>query len=261
MIDAHAHLDDKQFKDDLKQVLQRAMAVGVSYVLTAGSDLDSSRVGVAIAEQNPMVHAAVGYHPHEASRATVEGLQAIEVLSKSHKVAAIGEIGLDFYRNLSPADVQMKVFREQLEIAERQGMPVVVHSREADEDTYAMLAEWCKAGTNARCMMHCFGGDTTQADRYLELGFYISIAGPVTYPNNQTTRDVAKILPLDRLIVETDSPVLAPQRFRGKRNEPAYLKEIVDCIAEIKGLSSDEIATASEANTKSLFGLNTFVSA
>lgn len=261
MIDAHAHLDDEKFRDDLDQVLQRARAAGVSYILTAGSDLDSSRIGVAIAEQHPMVYAAVGYHPHEASRATVEGLRAIEVLSKGHKVAAIGEIGLDFYRNLSPANDQIKVFKEQLRIAKRRGMPVVVHSREADEDTFAILAEWCQAGTGARCMMHCFGGDATLAGRYLELGFYISMAGPVTYPNNQKTRDVARVLPLDRLIVETDSPVLAPQRVRGKRNEPAYLKEIVDCIAVIKGLSSDEISNASEANTASLFGLNASVQA
>ena len=255
MIDAHAHLDDEKFKDDLEQMLQRAKAAGVSYILTAGSDLDSSRIGIAIAEQHPMVYAAVGYHPHEAAKATVEGLKSIEALSKSDKVAAIGEIGLDFYRNLSPADDQIKVFKEQLRIAERRGMPVVVHSREAEEDTFAILAKWCEASTSARCMMHCFGGDAALAGRYLELGFYISIAGPVTYPNNQKTRDLARILPLDRLIVETDSPVLAPQRVRGKRNEPAYLKEIVDCIAEIRGLSPDEISNASEANTASLFGL------
>lgn len=254
MIDAHAHLDDDKFRGDLDQVIQRAMSVGVSGILTAGSDLESSRTGVAIAKQHPIVYAAVGYHPHEASRATAEDLEAIEALCRENKVVAIGEIGLDFYRNLSAADDQITVFREHLKIAQRTGMPVVVHSRDAVEDTFDILREWTKSTVNSRCMMHCFTGDPDLAARYLELGFYISIAGPVTYPNNTKTKDVVRTLPLDRLIIETDSPVLAPQRVRGKRNEPAYLKDTVDCIAEIKGLSPDEISKATEANTVALFG-------
>ncbi len=259
MIDAHAHLDDDRFKDDLEQALERAEAAGVSYILTAGSDLESSRTGVAISERYPIVYAAVGYHPHEASRATTEDLEAIGALCKYDKVVAIGEIGLDFYRNLSPAGDQIRVFKEHLRLAGRQGIPVVVHSRDAAEETFSILQEWSKTSSDTRCMMHCFSGDTNMANRYLELGFYISIAGPITYPNNQRTRDVVMALPLNRLIVETDSPVLAPQRMRGKRNEPSYLKEIVDCIAGIKGLSPEEISKATEANTAALFGLKAAV--
>jgi TatD DNase family protein len=252
LVDTHAHLDSRSFSGDLGEVISRASAADVGSIVTVGTDLVSSRAAVALAEKHAEIFATVGIHPHEAAHADHNALAELERFCMHPKVVAVGEIGLDFYRNLSPPDRQRQVFLEQLELAKEVDKPVVIHDRDAHEPVLAILKE---RGARWRGVLHCFSGDYSMAMEAIGMGFYISIAGPVTFQNAQRLQILARELPLDRLLVETDCPYLAPHPHRGQRNEPAYVRLTAAKIAEVKGLSLASVAEATTANARQLFEL------
>lgn len=261
LVDSHCHLQDPQFDDDREPVLQRARDAGVSTLVVIGYDIQSSRRAVELANSYKGVHSAVGVHPHDAKTITMPDLDTLSRLANSPGVVAIGEIGLDYYRHLSPRDVQRQAFQQQLKLARNMRLPAVVHSREADEETFDILAaherellhEWPR--DRPLGVMHCFAGDLALALRYIEIGFVISIAGTCTYPNAEPTRMVARGIPLPRMVVETDAPYLPPQSQRGRRNEPANLTETVRYIADLRGATFSEVAESTATTAASLFGL------
>ncbi len=251
--DTHAHLDDSVFAGDLDKVLERARAAGVVLILNAGFDLESSAAAVELAGKHREIYAAVGIHPHEAAGAGPDYLERLEKLAAHSKVVAIGEIGLDYYRDLSPRRVQKKVFWEQLELAKKLGKPVIIHDRDAHGDVMDILRRF--APGLAGGVMHCYSGSWEMARECVSLGFYISLAGPVTYPNAVRLKDIAARLPEECLLVETDAPYLAPQAFRGKRNEPAYVVHTVEEIARLRNKEPGYIAKITSENGRRLFGI------
>ena len=257
LIDTHVHLDFRQFDGDRNAVLDRAWEAGVAAIVTIGIDLETSRAAVGLAEAHERVFAAVGFHPHDAKKANAAALAELEELVQHPRVVAVGEIGLDFYRNLSPHEVQRRVFRQQLETAAELGKPVVIHDREAHTDVLAILGQWvaeCQPGSaQNRGVLHCFSGDLILAQQALELGFLIGVDGPVTYQNARKLPEVVKALPLDRLLVETDAPFLTPHPYRGSRNEPAYVRLVAEKVADLKDLPPEEVAQATTANAQALF--------
>ncbi len=261
MIDSHAHIDFPDFNKDREEVLARARQQGVDTIITVGTDLSSSRFSLQIAREHKEVFTTVGFHPHNASKLQEGDLRRLAELAEEAKVVAIGEIGLDFYRNSSPRQHQLEAFQQQLDLAAELGMPVVIHCRQAHKETLDILSRWVEtispSANNGRPLgvLHCFSGDTRLAERYIKMGFLISLPGSVTYPSAQDKVEVARWVPLDKLMVETDSPFLTPQLYRGRRNEPSYIPLIVDKIAQIKGLSVETMAQATAANTVSLFQL------
>ena len=253
LFDTHAHLHFPDFADDLAEVLARARGAGVRRMLTVGTDPDTSRAAIALAAREPDVWASVGIHPHDAQAADDEALSEIERLAQAPRVVAIGEIGLDFFRDLSPRPAQERAFRAQLEIARRARMPVLVHCRDAHAETLAILAEH-RVGEMGG-IMHCFSGDAAIARRCLDAGLLISLAGPVTYPKARALPEVARLVPGDRLVVETDCPYLPPQPLRGKRNEPAHIALTVARVAELRGEPLDSLATRLSENAQALLGV------
>ena len=253
LFDTHAHLHFPEFAGDLEAVLERARAAGVRRMVTIGTDVESTRAAVALAAREPDVWAAVGIHPHAAGDADEAQLAEIERLAAAPRVVAIGETGLDFFRLLSPRDAQERLFRAQLALARRLHKPVLVHCRDAHEETLAILAE-APVG-EAGGIMHCFSGDTAIARRCLDLGLLISLAGPVTYPKARALPEVAKAVPADRLVVETDCPFLPPQPYRGKRNEPAYLAVTAARVAELRGEPLEGLASRMSENARTLLRL------
>ncbi len=250
LVDSHCHLDDRKFDSDREQVIERALAAGVEHMLSIGTgngppDLE---VAVRIAERYSFVTATVGVHPHDASKATEESFVRLRELAAHPKVVGIGEIGLDYHYDFSPRDVQRSVFARQLEIARESGLPIVIHTREAWEDTMSMLREGWQGGG----IMHCFTGNQQQAREALDLGFHLAFGGVLTFPKADEVRQAAKITPDDRLLVETDCPYLAPAPYRGKRNEPAYVAESAKRLAEVRGRSLEEIAEVTTANFRAL---------
>ena len=242
MIDSHCHLDDAQFDRDRQEVLARAQAAGVHLAVSIG--------GVALADSVPWLYATAGVHPHDAGAADEAALDAVRSQCAHPKVLAVGEIGLDYHYDHSPREVQRDVFLAQMEIAARAGKPIIIHTREAWDDTIGLLrAHWRGPG-----IMHCFTGTYAQAVEALDLGMYISFAGILTFPKAGDLRDVAARLPLDRLLIETDSPYLAPAPHRGKRNEPAYVVETARALAAARGMDVEEVAASTTANFQRLFG-------
>ncbi|TAK67698.1 MAG: TatD family deoxyribonuclease [Dehalococcoidia bacterium] len=260
LIDTHSHIHDAAFDADRDAAIERARAAGVEYILTLGVDAADSRRAVELAERYACVLAAAGVHPHDAAEAIESDLDALEELARHPRVAAVGEIGLDFYRNLSPREAQLRVLRRQLETATRVGKPVAVHCREAEPDMFGVLSEW--SGRMGGCLrdgrplgvMHYFSGDTELASRYIGLGFFISVHTSVTHPRAEQLREVARTAPLDRLVVETDSPYGAPQSVRGKRNEPAHVAEAAARIAELRSMDVAEVARITTDNALRLLG-------
>ena len=252
LVDTHAHLDNDQFKDDLDQVLKNADEAGIKQILTIGCDLKSSAKSVDLASRYSCIHAAVGIHPHDAQEATPEGLTEIEALLSSTKVVALGEIGLDFYRNHSPHDQQREAFRLQIRLARQYNKPIIVHDRDAHTEILQILRE--EGADQCGGVLHCFSGDLEMARACIELGFYLSFTGNITYPKNEELREVVAGIPIDRILIETDSPYLSPLPFRGKRNEPAYVKLTAEKIAEIKGLSLEDVSRITNRNVFDLFG-------
>ena len=261
LVDSHCHLQDPKFGPDRDDVLRRARQAGVSALVVAGYDMESSRRAIDIADSNENVYAAIGVHPHDARTLTAADVEALSRLADSARVIAIGEIGLDYYRNLSPRDDQRRAFQRQLQLARALSLPVVVHSRDADEETFEILEgyergmrhEWPR--DRPLGVMHCFAGDLALALRYIELGFVISIAGTCTYPNADRTRAVAGGIPLRWMAVETDAPYLPPQAHRRERNEPAYLLDMVRFIAGLRGEGFDVVADGTARTAAWLFGL------
>lgn len=254
LIDSHAHLDGKQFRHDLDEVLARAYAAGVSGILTVGCDLASSRSSVALATRHPDVYASVGIHPHDAGELDQAGLEEMaRLVEATDKVVAIGEIGLDFYRDRSPREIQRTAFRQQIRLAKRLAKPIIVHDREAHDDVLNILRE--EQATEVGGVLHCFSGDLAMARECVAMGFLISFAGPLTYPKNDALRAIAAALPVDVMLVETDCPYLAPQGWRGKRNEPAYVRATAEVLAEVKGLTLADVARITTLNAHRLFGI------
>ncbi|MBI4758126.1 MAG: TatD family hydrolase [Chloroflexi bacterium] len=245
LIDTHAHLDSDEYAHDLESVIERAGQAGIQDIVTVGVDLPTSRKAIGIAERD---------------RAAIAGLRE---LCRHPRVVAVGEIGLDFYRNLSPRKAQLAAFRQQLELASQMGLPVIIHDRAAHSDVMSMLAEWLpqpQANTSGPAkpvgVLHCFSGDLAMAERVVEMGFFISLAGPVTFANARATRDMAQKIPLDRLLLETDCPFLAPEPHRGQRNEPAYVRYVSDQVAKLRNLSPAIVREQTTINAKLLFDFN-----
>ncbi|HLK65847.1 MAG TPA: TatD family hydrolase [Bryobacteraceae bacterium] len=251
LVDSHCHLDDSKFDADREQVIERALAAGIERLMAIGTgdgppDL---RTAVRQAEQYPFIFATIGVHPHDASKATPETFDGLRDLTTHPKVLAIGEIGLDYHYDFSPRDVQRAVFEQQIEIAAESGKPIVIHTREAWEDTISILrTRWQGGG-----IMHCFTGDEAQAREALDLGFHLSFGGVVTFPKAEAVRQAARITPDQRLLVETDCPYLAPVPHRGKRNEPAFVVETVKRLADVRGSTPEAIAALTTANFDRLF--------
>ncbi len=259
LIDSHCHLQDRKFRDDMADAIARAAESGVTAMITIGYDMPSSRRAIEIADAHDNVYATVGVHPHDAKTLTRKDGDELARLAESPKVVAIGEIGLDFFRDLSPREDQYLAFREQLAIARAVKLPVVIHSRNADEEVYEVLAEHAEevAAPEDRLIgvMHCYPGDLSLALRYIRLGFAISIAGPVTYAKSKVTRAVAGAIPLTSMTVETDAPYLPPQRIRGQRNEPANVRDVAEFVAQLRGTPYETVAEETAKTASRLFGL------
>lgn len=253
LIDTHAHLEMREFNDDREDVIQRARDAGVEYIITIGTTVESSRDAVLLAEKHDGVYAAVGIHPHEAKDILHPAYEVIRHFAKHPKVVAYGEIGLDYYHEHTQRSVQQRKFRDMLHEARELGLPVIVHDRDAHEDTLRILKEAWDPALGG--IMHCFSGDIDYARQLMDLGFYISIAGPVTFPKAQALRDVVKQVPIEQMLIETDAPYLTPQPFRGKRNEPAYVRYTAEEVAKVKGLSFDDVARITSFNAMQLFGI------
>jgi TatD DNase family protein len=255
LVDSHAHLDFSEFDTDRQEVITRAQEAGVEIIVNAGAGLEASQAGVALAKTYPQVYAAVGVHPHEAKTLDDGVLAELRDLAQHPKVVAIGEIGLDYYRDLSPRPVQRQAFQQQLALAKELGQPIIVHDREAHDDIMNMLRQWVREDHQPVGVMHCFSGDLAMAREVIEMGFYISIPGPVTFTNARRLPELVRVLPLERLLIETDCPYLTPHPHRGKRNEPAYVRLVAEAIARIRGMPLEQVARITTANARVLFGL------
>ncbi|NLW40507.1 MAG: TatD family hydrolase [Tissierellia bacterium] len=253
LIDSHAHLDDRRFDRDRDRLIKSLKEFGVELVINPGADLSSSIKAVSLAEEYDNIYAAVGVHPDSAKEMDESTIGLLKSFTNREKVIAIGEIGLDYYYDNSPRDVQRKRFIEQLNLAKEVNLPVIIHSREANKDTFDILKE--AQDGSLRGVMHCFSGSVEMAMEYIKLGFYISLAGPVTFKNARVPKEVAKAVPLDKLMIETDAPYLTPEPYRGKRNEPIYVRYVAGTIAELKGLTFEEVAKQTAENTKRLFNI------
>jgi len=249
LIDTHAHLQD--YQNDLEEVLQRAKKEGLQKIICIGIDYETSVQALNLARKYREVYAVVGVHPHDAKTLNQEILQKLFDLARDPLVVAIGEIGLDFYRDLSPREQQRKAFVEQIKLAQELHKPVVIHDRDAHQEVLSIVKKE-KAGIN-QGIMHCYSGHLPLAIEFMKEGFYISFAGPLTFKNNKKGQEVAARISLDRILVETDCPYLAPVPFRGKRNEPAYVSYTAKKLAELRGKSLEEIAYITNLNAKQVY--------
>jgi TatD DNase family protein len=261
LVDTHAHLDSSRYDKDRAAVISRAQEAGVTQMITIGGSLEASRRALALAQEYPFLYAAVGIHPHNAVDLNGAALAELRELAQQPKVVAVGEIGLDFYRDLSPRDVQRRAFQAQLAWAAKMSKPVVIHDRDAHQEVLEILADWAAGQARSPLagrlgVLHTFSGDLPMAERAIELGFYLSISGPVTYQNARDLPEVVRSVPLERLMVETDCPWLAPHPHRGKRNEPAYVRLVAEQIAALRGIELAKVAQATTANARRLFGLD-----
>jgi TatD DNase family protein len=254
LADAHTHLDMPEYAADQSQIIEQARQAGVGLIINVGISLENSRQVIATARKYPWIFATVGVHPHGAAGVNEKILAAIADLLRDPGVVALGEIGLDFYRHRSPADVQETVFRRFLDLAVSQQKPVIIHTRDATETTLAILREYRQKIYGG--VMHCFSGTYEEAKAFLELGLDISFSGVLTYPNAKPLHDAARRLPLERLLIETDAPYLSPQPRRGKRNEPGYVRFTAQTLAELQNLPLETIAAQTWTNTCRLFGIN-----
>jgi TatD DNase family protein len=257
LIDSHAHIDFPQFAEDREGMLERARAAGVSTLLAIGTGPGPEKLDAALpfAEQHDWIYATVGIHPHQAKEVGPQHLDQLASLARHPKVIAWGEIGLDYFYDHSPHDLQRKVFREQMALAKQGKLPIVIHCRQAWSDCLDILdLEWRPTGLGG--ILHCFSSTLEDARRGLDMSFLISFAGNTTYPKAQNLREVAKVLPLANILIETDAPYLAPQAYRGKRNEPAYVGEVAKAIASVRNLSTQTVASATAENFRRFFGLS-----
>jgi len=253
LIDSHAHLEMPDFKRDVEQVIQRATESGVGYIFTVGTEKKDWEKALEISDSHPSIYAILGVHPHNAKEIDDQTYPTLRELCRNGKVKAYGEIGLDFFRNLSPRDIQLKRFREQIGLAKELGFPIVVHDREAHQETLEILkserAEECGG------IIHCFSGDYEMARACMDMGFYISIPGSITFKNAEGFRVIVKRIPLESLLVETDAPFLTPEPFRGERNEPSFVRYTAQKVAEIKKISFEKVAEVTTENALRVYRL------
>ncbi|PYZ91538.1 hydrolase TatD [Salipaludibacillus keqinensis] len=254
LFDTHVHLNADQFEDDVEEVITRAKEVGVENMVVVGFDEKTINKALSLIEEYDFLYAAVGWHPVDAIDLTEEYLAWIEELAAHPKVVAIGETGLDYHWDKSPKDVQKEAFRKQIHLAKRVNLPIIIHDREAHQDIVDILKE--EKAEDIGGIMHCFGGSVEIAQECLKMNFHISFGGPVTFKNAKRPKEVAKEIPIDRLLIETDAPFLAPHPYRGKRNEPAYVKLVAEQLSELKGISYEEVANQTTTNAKKLFGIS-----
>jgi TatD DNase family protein len=252
LIDSHAHLEMKEFDSDREEVIRRAGREGVDFIVTVGTNLKLSLQAAALADKYENIYATVGVHPHDVAKTDKNTLDALKGLVQTRKkIVAYGEIGLDYFRNLSPQEKQLEAFGQQLELAQELGLPVIIHDREAHQQSL----ETVRASGVRRGVFHCFSGDYEMAKKCIDLGFYISIPGVVTFDKSKTLQEVAQRVPLSSLLLETDAPYLAPVPHRGKRNEPSFIVHTANKVAQIKNISWEEVARETSANAVNLFGI------
>jgi TatD DNase family protein len=257
LIDTHCHLDFESFHDDIEAVIERATAAGVTRMIVPSLDLDNAAAVLALTERFPTVYAAVGVHPNSAAEWRDEWIDRLHELAQRPKVVAIGEIGLDTYWDKTPPDIQQRALTRQLELAAELDLPVIIHNRDASADVLRLLSELVtrhsSLGTSPFGVLHSFSADWDTAESALALGYYLGFTGPLTYKKADDLRAIAARVPLDRILIETDAPFLAPHPFRGKRNEPAHVRLVAERLAEVRGISLEEVAAATTANALDLF--------
>ncbi|MGB8001120.1 MAG: TatD family hydrolase [Anaerobacillus sp.] len=254
LFDTHTHLNVEQFSEDQKEVIERAQAAGVTKMVVVGFDRETIEQAMILVEEYDFLYAAVGWHPVDAIDMNEEDLEWIEELAGHPKVVAIGEMGLDYHWDKSPHDIQKDVFRKQIQLAKKVNLPIIIHNREATRDVIDLLKEENAAEVGG--IMHCFAGTVEEANECLDMNFYISLGGPVTFKNAKLPKEVAKEVPIDRLLIETDCPFLAPHPNRGKRNEPSYVKLVAEQIADLKEMNYEELAKETTKNAMKLFGIS-----
>lgn len=252
-IDSHAHLDDERFDEDREQLINELLNNDIEAVLNPGADLETSKKAAHLAQEYSFIYAAVGCHPHDSKFMNDETMDIFMDLAKKSKVIGIGEIGLDYYYDNSDRETQRKWFREQIRLAKELDLPYIVHDRDAHEDVFNIMKEERYSGT--RGVLHCYSSSAEMAREFVKMGFYISLGGPVTFKNAKTSKLVAKEVPLDKLLIETDCPYLTPEPFRGKRNEPSYVKLVAEEIARIREVDVSVIAERTRENFYRLFNV------
>jgi TatD DNase family protein len=258
LVDSHAHMNLKPLSRKVPQVLERAKEAGVKAIINIGIDIETSKAARQLSEnasdQDPILYFSAGIHPHDSEGLDGDALKALRGLLSGGRAVAVGEIGLDYYRDLAPRDVQKRAFEAQLELAHELGLPIIIHDREAHEDIMDILSAFLRHH-HLRGVFHCFSGDEAMAKRVLDMGFFISFTGVITFPKAEGLRQVARYVPPDRMLVETDCPFLAPVPFRGKTNEPAYVAYVARALADVKGIGLEECARWTTRNAAELFGL------
>lgn len=251
LFDTHVHLNASQFAEDEEEVIKRAQSEGVENMVVVGFDKETIQGAIRISEKYDFIYASVGWHPVDAIDMKDEDLLWIEELASHPKVVALGEMGLDYYWDKSPKAIQKEVFRKQIRLAKKVKLPIIIHNREATRDIVDIIKE--EGAEEVGGIMHCFSGSYETAKECIAMNFYISFGGPVTFKNAKKPKEVATELPLEKLLIETDCPYLTPHPYRGKRNEPAYVKLVAEQIAELKGISYEEVAQQTSLNAKKVF--------
>lgn len=253
LFDTHAHLNAIQYEEDLVDVIDRAKSEGVTNIVVVGFDQPTIAKAIELSEKYDFIYAAVGWHPVDAIDMTDDDLLLIEKLARHPKVVALGEMGLDYYWDKSPKEIQKEVFRKQIQLAKKVSLPIIIHNREATADIVEILRE--ENATEVGGIMHCFSSSLEIAKQCMEMNFYISFGGPVTFKNAKKVKEVATEIPSDKLLIETDCPYLTPHPYRGKRNEPSYVKLVAETIAELRGITLDELALITTKNAKKIFDI------
>ncbi|SHH37889.1 TatD family hydrolase [Tepidibacter thalassicus] len=253
LFDTHAHLCDGRFKEDREYVIKKIKEEGIKYVLNPGADIPSSLKAVELSKKYDFIYSAVGVHPHDVKDMDEDTINVLRELAQNEKVVAIGEIGLDYYYDNSPRDLQKKWFKRQIELANELKLPIIVHDRDAHQDTFDIIKN--TKNKDIGCVLHCYSGNVELAREYIKLGCLISIAGPVTFKNNKKTQEVVREIPLEYLLIETDSPYLTPHPHRGKRNDPSLVRYVAEKIAIEKGISYEKVCEVTMENGKRLFNI------
>lgn len=254
LFDSHAHLNDEKFDEDREELIASLKDSGIEYVVNPGADMESSRTAVELGKKYGFIYPAVGVHPHDVENMTEDDIEELrEMVKNNDKIVAIGEIGLDYYYDFSPRDLQKKWFKRQIELANELNLPFIVHDRDAHGDTMDIIKSTKAEHTG--CLLHCYSGEVELAREYVKMGCYISIPGTITFKNNRKTREVARLIPLEYLMIETDSPYMAPVPHRGKRNDPSLVRYVAEKIAQEKGISYEEVCRVTSENAKKFFGI------
>lgn len=252
LFDSHAHLDDARFDEDRETLIQTLQDESIEFVVNIGADLQTSRNSIELAEKYPFIYATVGIHPHDVESMKEEDIITLKDWSNHSKVLAIGEIGLDYYYDNSPRELQKKWFIRQIQLANECDLPIVVHSRDAVQDTYDILEKY---NESSRVLIHCFSQSLEMAKRYVDMGAFIALGGAITFKNARHLLDVAKYVPMENLLIETDSPYLTPEPFRGKRNDPSKVVLVAKKIAELKNMELDDVIEQTSHNAKIFYGI------